>query len=121
MADRILVALPDGRWLALDHATFIAALTTGAEMMAPSPVAAASAPAPAKLLTAHDMEAATGIPASWYSTQARERRIPFRKLGRYVRFDFDEVMASEPLQRRAIPPGQMNRTGSLDRKGRASV
>jgi hypothetical protein len=118
MADRILVALPDGRWLALDHETFTTALAAGAEMM---PAAAASAAAPAKLLSAEDMEAATGIPASWYSTQARERRIPFRKLGRYVRFDFDEVMASEPLQRRAIPPGQMNRTGSLDRKGRASV
>jgi len=81
---------------------------------------AAPAVSPAKLLSAEQMESATNIPASWFATQARERRIPFRKLGRYVRFDFDEVMASEPLQRRAIPPGQMNCTGSENRNGRAS-
>lgn len=72
-------------------------------------------------MSAEAMEAATGVPASWYATQARERRIPFRKLGRYVRFDFAEVMGSEAMQRRAIPPGQLNCTGSLDRKGRASA
>jgi hypothetical protein len=120
MADRILIALPDGRWLALDHATFTEALAAGAELMSP-PSPATPPVAPAKLLSAEDMESATGIPASWYSTQARERRIPFRKLGRYVRFNFDEVMSSDALQRRAIPPGQINRTGSFDRKGRASA
>ena len=36
MTDRILVALPDGRWLALDHETFAAVLEAGAELMAPS-------------------------------------------------------------------------------------
>lgn len=86
-----------------------------------APAAASASSAAPKLLSAEEMEAATSIPASWYATQARERRIPFRKLGRYVRFDFDEVMASEPLQRRAIACGQMNCTGSLDRKARASV
>ena len=44
MADRICVALPDGRWLALDRESFAAALAAGAELMtAPSPAAATGA------------------------------------------------------------------------------
>ena len=33
MSDRIAVALPDGRWLALDRESFAAALAAGAELM----------------------------------------------------------------------------------------
>jgi hypothetical protein len=118
MSDRVLIPLGAIGTLLLDGDAYRAALAAGAALAAsPAPAAATVAP---KLLSAEEMEAATSIPASWYATQARERRIPFRKLGRYVRFDFDEIMASEPLQRRAIPPGRLNCTGSLDRKGRAS-
>jgi hypothetical protein len=116
MSDRVLIPLPGVGTLSLSREAYEAALIP-VEQTLP----AAAAAGPIKLLSDKEMEEATGIAASWFATQARERRIPFRKLGRYVRFDFDEVMASEPLQRRAIPPGQMNRTGSLDRKGRASV
>src|SRR5580658_3239126 len=114
MSERVLIPLPGVGTLSLTREAYEAALIP---IAAPAPPAAAPS---AKLLSAEEMEAATSIPASWYATQARERRIPFRKLGRYVRFDFDEVMASEPLQRRAIAPGQMNCAGSRDRKGRAS-
>jgi hypothetical protein len=34
VADRITIALPDGRWLALDSETFTAAIAAGAELMA---------------------------------------------------------------------------------------
>jgi hypothetical protein len=114
MADRVLIPLPGVGTLSLDREVYEAALIP---IAAPAPAAAAPF---AKLLSAEEMEAATSIPASWYATQARERRIPFRKLGRYVRFDYAEVMASDALKRRAIAPGQMNCTGSSDRKTRAS-
>lgn len=118
MTDRVLIPLPGIGTLALDGDTYRAALAAGADIAAsltPSVSVAAS-----KLLCAEEMEAATGVPANWYATQARERRIPFRKLGRYVRFDYDEVMSSEPLQRRAIPAGQLC-TGSENRKHLSSV
>jgi hypothetical protein len=35
MPDRVLVALPDGRWLVLDQNTFAAALAAGAELSMP--------------------------------------------------------------------------------------
>jgi hypothetical protein len=119
MSDRVLIPLPGIGTLSLTREAYEAALAAGAALAAsPAPSATPAAP---KLLSAEAMEAATGVPASWFATQARERRIPFRKLGRYVRFDFAEVMDSEAMQRRAIPPGQLNCTGSSDRKGRASA
>jgi len=118
MADRVLIPLPGVGTLLLDGEAYKAALAAGAALAAaPAPAASVAAP---KLMSAEEMEASTGVPASWFATQARERRIPFRKLGRYVRFDFAEVMDSEAMQRRAIPPGQLNCTGSRDRKARAS-
>jgi hypothetical protein len=119
MSDRVLIPLGPIGTLLLTREAYEAALAAGAALAtSPEPSRAA---APPNLMSAEAMEAATGVPASWFATQARERRIPFRKLGRYVRFDFAEVMDSEAMQRRAIPPGQLNCTGSLDRKGRASA
>ena len=114
MADRVLIPLGPEGLLDLPRDVYERHLRSIAAP-APSP-----APAVAKLLSAEEMEAATGVPASWFATQARERRIPFRKLGRYVRFSFDEVMACEAFSRRAIPPGQMHCTGHQDRNGAAS-
>jgi hypothetical protein len=120
VADRVLVPLPDGRWLALTAEAFAEALQAGATAM-PSPARSQCVEGGAtKLASADDMEAATGVPASWFAAQARERRIPFRKIGRYVRFDVAEVLASEALQRRAVPTGQLC-TGSQNRKGHANA
>jgi hypothetical protein len=74
----------------------------------------------AKLVSANDLSDRTGIPASWFEAQARERRIPFRKIGRYVRFDFEEILACDAFQRRAVPRGDMNCTGSNDRRAPAN-
>ena len=108
MADRVLIPFGD-RLLALTPETFREALEAGATLT-PSPRATAASDMPAKLLSAEDLEERTGVPASWFATQARERRIPFHKLGRYVRFSFEEVMACEAFRRRAIPPGEMHRS-----------
>jgi hypothetical protein len=107
VADRVLIPFGD-RLLALTPETFREALEAGSALV---PSSRAAAPdAPAKLVSAEDLEERTGIPASWFATQARERRIPFHKLGRYVRFSFEEVMACDAFRRRAIPPGEMHRS-----------
>jgi hypothetical protein len=118
MSDRVLIPLPGIGTLALSREDYEAALAAGHALSA-APGAPAT-PQASKLLTAEEMEAATGVPASWFASQARERRIPFRKLGRYVRFDLVELMACEALQRRAVSPGQLC-TGSQNRKGHLSA
>jgi hypothetical protein len=114
--DRVLIALPTGQWLALDRQTFDAALIAGAEYMVPTAPATDTAANTGKLVTAETLSELTGVPATWFEAQARERRIPFRKLGRYVRFDFEELMSCDAFKRRAVPAGQMNCTGLNDRK-----
>jgi excisionase family DNA binding protein len=34
-----------------------------------------------------------GVPHTWLLAQARQRRIPHHRLGHYVRFDIDELIA----------------------------
>lgn len=65
------------------------------------PVAESKPKAPTEILDADQLETRTGVPASWWMTQARDRRVPFLKFGRYVRFNFDEVIASDVYKRRA--------------------
>jgi hypothetical protein len=54
-----------------------------------------------RLVTADELEVSTGVPSTWWMAQARERRIPFRKIGRRVRFVLDEVLQSETFRRHA--------------------
>lgn len=112
MADRVFIPLPGIGTLELTREAYEAALRP---IAAPQP----SDTSP-KLLSASEMQAATGVPASWFAAQARERRIPFRKIGRYVRFTLEEVFTHESFQRRAIPPGRLNCTGHDDRRGSVS-
>jgi len=117
MSDRVLIVLPAVGTLVLERTAYEAALAEGARLSAaPAPSPAVTSP---KLMSAEDMEGATGVPASWFATQARERRIPFTKLGRYVRFSYEEVITCDRFRRRAIPPGQLC-TGSQNRNGVAS-
>jgi excisionase family DNA binding protein len=43
------------------------------------------------LLDAEQVGALLNVPASWVRAQAREGRIPHLKLGKYTRFDADEI------------------------------
>jgi hypothetical protein len=92
MSDRIAVALPDGRWLALDRETFAAALTAGAELMAavaPSPTASTAEP----LLDAEQAAAQMSVTVRWLEDSARAGIIPHVKLGRFIRFRVSEIAA----------------------------
>jgi hypothetical protein len=93
MSEHILIPLPGLGTLVLPRDVFEQHLVKPAREIA-SPTS--------ELLDADGLEARTGIPASWWMTQARERRVPFRKMGRYVRFDVAEVMACEAYKRRAL-------------------
>lgn len=55
-----------------------------------------------EVVDAAQLEQRTGVPATWWMSQARERRIPFLKYGRYVRFDFAEVTRCEAFKRREV-------------------
>jgi len=118
MTDRVIIPLPGIGTLELSKEVYESALRPLSGTSQSDPVGGS---ATARLLSAEDMEEATGVPASWFATQARERRIPFRKLGRYVRFAFEEVSDCEAFKRRAIPTGQLNCTGSQNRKGHANA
>ena len=90
MTDRVLIALPDGRWLALDRATLAAALIAGAEMMAaPSPAAPGIAE---PLLEPEQLAAALSLPVTWVEQAAREQKIPSIQAGRWRRFDRAAVL-----------------------------
>lgn len=101
----VLVLLPD---------EFEAARARGRELLQPAPVALPSA----ELVDAAEMARRSGKPASWWMRQARERRVPFRRLGRSVRFEPDTALAAVAADRRVIPDGSI---GQSIRRGRASA
>jgi excisionase family DNA binding protein len=49
----------------------------------------------ADLLTPEELAAKLKIPLTWVYEQSRQGNIPTRRIGRYIRFDFDEVLQSE--------------------------
>jgi hypothetical protein len=104
MADTFLVPLPGIGTLALTRPQFEAALNAGRDVGTPAPGHSLSASdGETRLLDAHQLEEITQVPASWWMAQARAHRIPFRKVGRRVRFVLDEVLSSEEIKRRDGP------------------
>jgi hypothetical protein len=92
MTALVAVPLPDGRWLALEPETFRAALVSGAELSPPA--APCGAPSGPRLLTSEQLGEQLSIPATWFEDAARRDEIPSVRIGKYVRFDLDEVLAS---------------------------
>jgi hypothetical protein len=111
MTDRIVIPLPGIGTLDMPRAVF------DQHLRQPAPAEPVAATATREVLDADALEERTGIPASWWMAQARERRVPFLKFGRYVRFDVAEVMACDAYRRRALPTVC---TGHENRKGGAS-
>jgi len=110
VADQVLVALPGVGTLALTREQFDIALRAGGSLLDGSraqgaPCTTSNEP---RLLDAEQLEQRTGVPSSWWMTQARERRIPFRKIGRRVRFALEEVMACEAFKRQELALASSN-------------
>lgn len=50
---------------------------------------------PAELLTAEELADRLKVPLSWIYEQSRQGNIPTHRLGRYIRFNLAEVLASQ--------------------------
>jgi excisionase family DNA binding protein len=59
------------------------------------------------LVDANEAAKLLGVPASWLLGQARARKVPHHKLGHYVRFDLDELIAW--LDETKVEPGPERR------------
>jgi hypothetical protein len=102
MSDLVLIPFPGLGTLALSKEQFDAALAAGNALSRGS---APSVAAPSEeLVDAESLERRTGVPASWWMAQARKGCIPFRKIGRRVRFDAHEVIHSEVFLGRQMEP-----------------
>lgn len=93
MTNRIAIPLPDRRWLVLDEPTFRAALAAGDEFVPNTSREPACRAERRELLTAVEAGRLLGVDASWLLLRARRREIPYVKLGKYLRFDPDAVIA----------------------------
>jgi excisionase family DNA binding protein len=49
----------------------------------------------AELLEPEELAAKLKVPISWVYEQSRQGNIPTHRIGRYIRFDFAEVLASQ--------------------------
>jgi excisionase family DNA binding protein len=83
MSDRVLVPLPDGRWLALESEAFRQALEAGS---AAAPQAADVERMDEPVLDAEQLAAVLNLPVTWIEQAAREGRIPSIQAGRWRRF-----------------------------------
>lgn len=116
----VLVPLADGRWLGLSHDQLVAALDLGSTLMPPVVPHGASSATPPRLLSAAEMQAATGVPSSWFERQARERRIPATKIGKYWRFELEQVVATGAKPRLGVLRQVNGGTGQSNRCHRQS-
>jgi hypothetical protein len=102
MSDIVLIPFPGLGTLAMSRVEFNAALVAGRELGTSAPATPHAPTVPEELVDAECLEQRTGVPKSWWMAQARERRIPFRKIGRRVRFQPQEVLTSEVFRRKAV-------------------
>lgn len=92
MTDRVLICLPDGRWLALSAELFRDALQNGAELAAPT-VASPARETSSALVTADEIGEATHMSRSTVYELAKAGVLPSVRVGRRIRFDRLRVMA----------------------------
>jgi hypothetical protein len=100
------------RTLALTAEEFESGLRRGLALTS-STATAPAANGDAHLCTAEQMEASTGVPATWFLEAARAGTVPHHKIGRYVRFRADEVFSFTRFRGRAAPGKQKALGGGL--------
>jgi hypothetical protein len=94
MSDRVLIALPDGRWLALGADLFESALRAGTEAIGAHAllgVAGCERGAIEPLLSAEEAAPQLGVSARWLEDAARAEIVPQFKLGATRRFRVSEI------------------------------
>lgn len=90
-ADRVLVPLPSGQWLALKPEAFREALEAGSGLI-PAPAATGQSDEP--LMDAEELGEVLRLPVTWLEQAARENRIPSIQAGRWRRFRRSAVEAA---------------------------
>lgn len=95
----VIVGSPLGV-LALTREELAQALERAREVLPVSEPATAAQGAPERLLDAEQLAQATGVPASWWSDQARQGAIPHFKFGKYPRFSLGEILKCEKFRER---------------------
>lgn len=93
MPTHIAIPMLNGRWLVLDEASFAAGLVAGQELDANVGLESVKRAEARALLTAEETARVLGVDANWLLIRARRREVPFVKLGKYVRFDPQAVIA----------------------------
>lgn len=89
--DRVLIPLGH-HLLVMTRQAFEAALAEG-DTLRPYPAEAATRVQGRALLDADATALRLSVDRSWLLRGARERRLPFYRLGKYVRFDPEEIIA----------------------------
>ena len=112
MSDRIAVPLPDGGWLMFERETFDVALVAGAELSPTPPPAGGH---DLRLLTSRQLGERLGVPDTKVEEAARRDEIPSVRIGKYLRFNFDEILAT--LSRRARNARVLQKPIGQTRKG----
>ena len=106
MSENLVLIIPfaPGEFLALTSAELAQARDRAREILgagwAGDRAAADTTQSPGSLHTAEEMEKRTKVKAAWFLEAARQGAIPHHKLGRYVRFDFGEVLACSRFRER---------------------
>jgi hypothetical protein len=96
----VIVAFGD-RFLGFTGEEFKAGLERGRELVGTTATPpGANGDASEYLCTAEEMEERTKVKAAWYLEEARLRRVPHHRLGKYVRFKFDEILVCSRVRER---------------------
>ena len=86
------IIIPFGnRLIVLSDEELQAALRRGDELSGQLIPASRHASENEPLLTAEEISQKTGIPASWFLERARRGKIPFVRLGKYIRFKMQDI------------------------------
>jgi excisionase family DNA binding protein len=66
-------------------------------------IAAANAAGSKELLEPEQLAARLKVPITWVYEQSRQNKIPTHRIGRYIRFNLDEVLESQKNKEIAFP------------------
>lgn len=116
MAD---VLIPfNGSWLVLSQEQLGEAMLRGREIAGQLPQQPCIEAAQDRVLDADGMQTETGIPASWFLEQARQKKVPHVRAGKYVRFRLNEVLEALSIEPR---PGDRLSVGFKKRNANQQV
>jgi hypothetical protein len=114
MSDRLLLCLPDGRWLCITPEAFQEALAAGAAASAAPATSAAASSGPV-LVDAEEMARLTSTAPSWWEAAARDLDCPAVFVGRVRRFKVADCLAWLETVQERDGNGHSRRCGAAPR------